>query len=204
MFTGIVQSIGTVVKKQQLKGDLCFVIQTFFKDYQTISLGDSIACDGVCLTVTQLDADKITLDVSRETLAKTTLGSWQIGQRVNLEQSLTLQDKLGGHLVSGHVDALAQCVGIEKSARCTVYRFAIPQHLDKYIVKKGSVALNGVSLTVNTIHDLVFSVNLIPHTLAHTNLGLLKINQQLNIEIDTIARYVEKMIPNFKPNLLNL
>jgi riboflavin synthase len=194
MFTGIIQSVGTVVDKQQKHGDFQFVIQTHFNDMCDVDLGDSIACNGVCLTVTTIVDDKISLDVSLETLSKTQVGEWQIGSAINLEKSLTLKDKLGGHMVSGHVDAVAQCVGIESSARSTVYQFKIPQELDKYIVKKGSVAINGVSLTVNEIQDCVLSVNLIPHTLEQTNLGQLKINDKVNIETDTIARYVEKML----------
>ena len=203
MFTGIIQSVGQVVFKQQTKGDFSFVVKTNFKEVSDIELGDSIACNGVCLTVTEIDGDKISLDISLETLSKTQVADWQIGSAINLEKSLTLKDKLGGHLVSGHVDAVALCVGIETSARSTIYQFKIPQELDKYIVKKGSVALNGVSLTVNKIKDCVLSVNLIPHTLEHTNLSLLKIDDQVNLEIDTIARYVEKMLPDFKSSLVN-
>ncbi len=202
MFTGIIQSVGQVVFKQQTKGDFSFVVKTNFKEVSDIELGDSIACNGVCLTVTEVDGDKISLDVSLETLSKTQVADWQIGSAINLEKSLTLKDKLGGHLVSGHVDAVALCVGIETSARSTIYQFKIPQELDKYIVKKGSVALNGVSLTVNGIKDGVLSVNLIPHTLEQTNLGQLKLDDRVNIEIDTIARYVEKMLPDFKSSLL--
>lgn len=194
MFTGIIQSVGSVVDKQQKQGDFQFIIQTHFNDMHDVELGDSIACNGVCLTVTNIDNDKITLDVSLETLSKTQVGDWQLGSAINLEKSLTLKDKLGGHMVSGHVDAVGQCVDIETSARSTVYQFKIPQKLDKYIVKKGSVAINGVSLTVNEIQDFILSVNLIPHTLEHTNLGQLKLNDTVNIEIDTIARYVEKMV----------
>ena len=194
MFTGIIQSVGEIVSKQQDQGDFHFVIQTNFKKVSDITVGDSIACNGVCLTVTELDGDKISVDVSLETLSKTQVGQWQVGSKINLEKSLSLQDKLGGHMVSGHVDAVAECVGIETSARSTIYQFKVPQELDKYIVKKGSVALNGVSLTVNEIDECVLSVNLIPHTLQQTNLGLLKINEKVNLEIDTIARYVEKMV----------
>ena len=194
MFTGIIQSVGKIVSKQQDQGDFHFVIQTNFKKVSDIAVGDSIACNGVCLTVTELDGDKISVDVSLETLSKTQVGQWQVGSKINLEKSLSLQDKLGGHMVSGHVDAVAECVGIETSARSTIYQFKVPQELDKYIVKKGSVALNGVSLTVNEIDECVLSVNLIPHTLQQTNLGLLKLNEKVNLEIDTIARYVEKMV----------
>ena len=195
MFTGIIQSVGKVVSKQQKQGDYHFVIQTNFPDMSEVEIGDSIACNGVCLTVTTINDDKISVDVSLETLSKTQLGQWQLGSLINLEKSLCLKDKLGGHMVSGHVDAVAQCIDIQSSARSSVYQFKIPKELDKYIVKKGSVAINGVSLTVNEIENQQMSINLIPHTLKHTNLGLLKLNDKVNIEIDTIARYVEKMFP---------
>jgi len=194
MFTGIIQSVGQVVFKQQVQGDFHFVIKTNFKQVSDIAIGDSIACNGVCLTVTELEYDNISVDVSLETLSKTQVEKWKVGSGINLEKSLCLKDKLGGHMVSGHVDAVAVCVGVATSARSTVYQFKIPKELDKYIVKKGSVALNGVSLTVNEIDNCVLSVNLIPHTLQQTNLGLLKLNDKVNIEIDTIARYVEKMV----------
>ena len=194
MFTGIIQSIGKVVSKQAKGGDMQFIIKTFFADMADVDLGDSIACNGVCLTVTHIKKDKISVDVSLETLSKTNLGDWQLETTINLEKSLTLKDKLGGHMVSGHVDAIAKCVDISCSARSSVYQFKIPQALDKYIVKKGSIAINGVSLTVNTIDAYILTVNLIPHTLKHTNLGWLKAGDKVNIEIDTIARYVEKMM----------
>jgi len=194
MFTGLIQSVGQVIEKHQTGGDFQFKIQTDFSDAPDIVLGDSIACNGVCLTVTELFDDIISVDVSLETLSKTQVGEWEIGSAINLEKSLCLKDKLGGHMVSGHVDAVTECIGIESSARSTIYQFKIPTELNKFIVKKGSVALNGVSLTVNEINNCVLSVNLIPHTLEHTNLGLLKIGDKVNLEIDTIARYVEKML----------
>ena len=194
MFTGIIQTVGEIVAKQAKGGDLHFIIQTHFDDMTEVGIGDSIACNGVCLTVTGINGCEISLDVSLETLAKTQLADWQVGDAINLEKSLCLKDKLGGHMVSGHVDAVAECIDIENSARSTIYDFKIPIELDKYIVKKGSIAINGVSLTVNKITDCVMSVNLIPHTLEHTNLGLLTIGDKVNIEIDTIARYVEKML----------
>jgi len=195
MFTGIIQSVGEVVKQQQKSGDFQFIIATNFADMTDVELGDSIAMNGICLTVTEIQNDQITVDVSLETLSLTDATNWQVGTKLNLEKSMRLNDKLGGHMVSGHVDALADCVDIAQSARSTVYQFKIPPVLDKYIVRKGSIAINGVSLTVNEIKDYILSINLIPHTLEHTNLGLLKKSDVVNIEIDTIARYVEKMLP---------
>jgi riboflavin synthase len=194
MFTGIIQSVGEITNKQEKEGDYQFTIDSQFNDMSDVQLGDSIAMNGVCLTVTTLNHTVVTVDVSVETLSLTDVKDWHIGAQLNLEKSMTLQDKIGGHMVSGHVDGLAECVSIESSARSTIYQFKIPESLDKYIVKKGSVAINGVSLTVNEIENNVLSVNLIPHTLDHTNLGLLKTGDQVNIEIDTIARYVEKML----------
>lgn len=194
MFTGIIQSVGHIYNKQEKNGDFQFIIDSQFKDMSDVQLGDSIAMNGVCLTVTSIDETKVTVDVSIETLSLTDVKDWQVGSQLNLEKSMTLQDKIGGHMVSGHVDGLAECMAITSSARSTIYQFKIPESLDKYIVKKGSIAINGVSLTVNEIDKHVLSVNLIPHTIEHTNLGLLKVGDQVNIEIDTIARYVEKML----------
>lgn len=193
MFTGIIQSVGQIVTREKTGDDFRFVIETNFTNMSDVALGDSIAMNGVCLTVTEIDGSKIAADASVETMSKTDVGNWQNGTAINLEKSLTLNDKLGGHMVSGHVDALGKCVRISESGRSFIYSFEIPTHLDKFIVTKGSIGINGVSLTVNTIEDYILTVNLIPHTLEHTNLGTLEVGDQVNIEIDTIARYVEKM-----------
>lgn len=199
MFTGIIQSVGQIVSREPTGDDFRFVIASGFSSMDDVALGDSIAIDGVCLTVTHIDGDNIAADVSVETMSKTNVGNWQVGTKVNLEKSLTLNDKLGGHMVSGHVDALAHCASVEESGRSIVYMFKIPAELDKYVVTKGSIGINGVSLTVNDIEDCVISINLIPHTLEHTNLGELSVGDPVNIEIDTIARYVEKMTrPQFQ------
>lgn len=194
MFTGIIQSIGQVTDKKEVYGDLQFKIKTNFPKPDKITLGDSIAMDGVCLTVTTIENDSVTVDVSVETVNKTTVSHWQIGSQLNLEPAMTLQDQLGGHIVSGHVDAVGQCISRKSSARSEVFEFEIPSHLSKYMVTKGSVAINGVSLTVNSVDQNIIVINLVPHTLQHTNLDELKPGSQVNIEVDTIARYVEKMI----------
>lgn len=194
MFTGIIQSLGEVQSKADRQGDLHFAIKTNFQDMSKVHLGDSIAMDGVCLTVTSIDADVVTVDVSVETVNKTTVADWHEGRVLNLEPALTLQDQLGGHLVSGHVDAVGHCTGRESSARSEVFSFKIPAELDKYVAIKGSITINGTSLTVNTIDQGELSVNLVPHTLEHTNLGTLQPGDAVNIEIDTVARYVEKML----------
>lgn len=198
MFTGIIQSQGQVLDCQDKSGDLWFRIKTHFKQPERIQLGDSIAMDGVCLTVTAIDGDAVDVDVSLETVNKTTVGQWRVGSTLNLEPAMTLQDQLGGHLVSGHVDAVGRCLSRTPSARSEVFAFEIPVALTPYVVTKGSITINGVSLTVNTIEDQVLSVNLVPHTLSHTNLGQLQAGAAVNLEIDTIARYVAKMLqPQF-------
>lgn len=194
MFTGIIQSIGQVTEKKEISGDLRFTVKTNFSQPEKIQLGDSIAMDGVCLTVTDIDHDQVVLDVSVETVNKTSVAHWQVGSSLNLEPAMTLQDQLGGHLVSGHVDAIGQCIDRQPSARSEIFVFEIPAELMKFVVVKGSITINGVSLTVNTVEHNLLSVNLVPHTMTHTNLGALKVNDVVNIEVDTIARYVEKML----------
>lgn len=194
MFTGIIQTIGKVASKTEVQGDLNFRIKTNFNQPEAIKLGDSIAMDGVCLTVTAIDHDVVDVDVSVETVNKTTVNQWQQGTALNLEPAMTLQDQLGGHIVSGHVDAIGHCLKREPSARSEIFTFAIPNDLMKFVVVKGSITINGVSLTVNTVEENAISVNLVPHTMTHTNLGELAAGDAVNIEVDTIARYVEKML----------
>jgi len=200
MFTGIIKSVGQVTDKQEKSGDLRFTVKTNFTQPEKIQLGDSIAMDGVCLTVTEINQDQVDLDVSVETVNKTTVALWQVGSSLNLEPAMTLQDQLGGHLVSGHVDAMGQCISRTPSARSEIFEVKIPTELMKFVVTKGSITINGVSLTVNSIEHNVLSVNLVPHTMIHTNLGALQVDDVVNIEVDTIARYVEKML---QPHLNN-
>lgn len=194
MFTGIIQSIGQVIESEKISGDFRFTIKTNFIYPERIKLGDSIAMDGVCLTVTDIDSDVVAVDVSIETINKTTVKQWQAGSQINLEPAMTLQDQLGGHIVSGHVDAVGQCLNRKSSARSEVFTFEVPEQLIKYMVTKGSVAINGVSLTINSVSANQISINLVPHTLEHTNLDGLQAGSEVNIEVDTIARYVEKML----------
>ena len=200
MFTGIIQSIGQVLEREEKSGDLRFAIKTHSSQPELIKLGDSIAMDGVCLTVTDINGDQVKVDVSVETVEKTTVGDWQVNRLLNLEPALTLQDQLGGHLVSGHVDAIAHCAGRQASARSEIFTFNFPAELARFIVTKGSITINGVSLTVNTVEDNELSVNLVPHTLEHTNLSELQAGDAVNIEIDTIARYVDKMLQPHNTN----
>jgi riboflavin synthase len=194
MFTGIIQSIGQLIESKEISGDYRFDIKTNFPHPEKIKLGDSIAMDGVCLTVTDINKDVVAVDVSVETINKTTVRQWQPGSQINLEPAMTLQDQLGGHIVSGHVDAVGKCLSRESSARSEVFTFEIPEKLNKYMVTKGSVAINGVSLTVNKVFENQISINLVPHTLEHTNLDGLQAGSEVNVEVDTIARYVEKML----------
>lgn len=178
-------------------GDVELVIKTGVDYLEHTALGDSIAVNGCCLTVTRLIGDSFAADVSRETLRVTTLGDWRVGHEVNLEKALRAGDALGGHYVTGHVDGLAEVVGRDGDARSERLRFKLPLRLGRYVAKKGSITLDGVSLTVNEVQDLGQSteleVNLVPHTLAVTALKHYQPGQRINVEVDIIARYLERM-----------
>ena len=191
MFTGIVTGIGTV-RRIARAGDLRAEIGCGW-DMGTVAIGASIACAGVCLTVTDKGADWFGVDISAETLSKTTLGGWAEGTRVNLERSLRVGDELGGHIVSGHVDGVADIAAMAASGDSTVVTVRAPAHLAQYIAAKGSVALDGTSLTVNAVDGADFTVNLIPHTLAVTTWGGVRSGDRVNIEIDMLARYVARL-----------
>jgi riboflavin synthase len=192
MFTGIVSDVGRVLRLR--RGELLdLTIATAF-DTTAIALGASIACSGACLTVVALDPGAFTVQASLETLTRTTLGEWIEGTPVNLEKSLRLGDELGGHLVLGHVDGTAQIVERRPEAESVRFVFEAPGELAPFIAPKGSVALDGVSLTINEVAQNRFGVNIIPHTLACTNLGGLQVGQRMNLEIDLIARYVARLL----------
>jgi riboflavin synthase len=191
MFTGIITDIGTVTARET-RGDTRFQIRTAY-DTGSIAIGASIACSGVCLTVVQKGADWFSVDVSAETLSRTTLGDWQPGAPVNLERSLKVGDELGGHIVSGHVDAVADVVDTRPDGDSLRVQFRAPDDLAGFIAEKGSVTIDGASLTVNSVQGAVFGVNLIPHTQAVTTLGRLKAGGKVNLEIDTLARYVARL-----------
>jgi riboflavin synthase len=169
------------------------VIATPWAETADIPLGASIANNGVCLTVIERDADSFTVQASAETLSKTTLGSWQVGSRVNLERALKLGDELGGHIVSGHVDGVGRVVSITPENESLRWRFDVPRELARFIAPKGSVAINGTSLTVNEVDGTSFGINIIAHTAANTTFGLLQPGDAVNIEIDTLARYVARL-----------
>jgi riboflavin synthase len=193
MFTGIIQAVGRVANLEPVGGDLRITIATGELDLADVALGDSIAVNGVCLTAIALDAGCFSADVSVETLDCTTLGALAAGARVNLEKALRLADRLGGHLVSGHVDGVGEIVAIAPDARSLRWQFAVPAPLARYIAAKGSIAVNGVSLTVNEVDGNRFGVNLIPHTMQHTTFGDLAPGSRVNIEVDLMARYAERL-----------
>jgi riboflavin synthase len=191
MFTGIITDIAEVKKIHQ-RGDTRFEFTTHF-DTSSFEIGASIACNGACLTIVDIGSDWFAVDVSAETLSKTTLGLWEVGVLVNLERPLTLSDELGGHIVSGHIDGVGRVSSIEIEGDSIRYCFEAEKELMKFIAIKGSVAVNGVSLTVNEIFGNTFGVNIIPHTQLNTNFGAIKTEDSVNIEIDMIARYVERL-----------
>jgi len=197
MFTGIVTDVGTVRSAEQ-RGDLRLAIETGY-DLQTVDLGASIACSGVCLTVVDKGEGWFAVDVSAETISKTAADHWRQGAKLNLERALRLGDELGGHIVTGHVDAVAEVVGTCPEGDSTRIGLSVPKHLAPMIAPKGSITLDGASLTVNEVRDAEdgsthFAVNIIPHTAQHTTLGALKRGQQLNVEVDVLARYLDRML----------
>ena len=191
MFTGIVTDIG-VVEALEPRGDLRVRIRTAY-DTVGIELGASICCEGVCLTVVELGAQDFAVDVSAETVSKTNLDRWAPGKGVNLERALKVGDELGGHIVSGHVDGVAEVIGVADEGDSTRVTFRAPEALAKFIAPKGSVALNGTSLTVNEVDGTDFGVNFIPHTKAVTTWGDVAVGDRVNLEIDTLARYVARL-----------
>ena len=192
MFTGIVSDVGRV--RRVRRGELLDLTIATALDTATISLGASVACSGACLTVVAVEPGAFAVQASVETLTSTTLGEWEEGMPVNLEKSLRLGDELGGHLVLGHVDGVARIVERRPEAESVRFAFEAPEELAPFIASKGSVALDGVSLTVNEVAQTRFGVNIIPHTLACTNFGSLRVGHRVNLEIDLIARYVARLL----------
>jgi len=197
MFTGIVQATGTIAKLIAQGGDVSLRISAPSLDLSNTMLGDSIACSGCCLTVTELELQSFGVDVSRESLTGTTLQDWQLGTEINLEKALRAGDALGGHYVSGHVDGIGKVTSIEEDARSLRMEFEIGAPLGRYVARKGSICVDGVSLTVNEVADrngaTLFQVNLIPHTCSQTVLRNYRVGTRANIEIDIIARYLERL-----------
>ena len=193
MFSGIIADIGTITHAEDRDSGLRLTVATRALGLDDVQLGDSIAVNGVCLTVVNIKDNTFIADVSRETL-NCTVGLDMQGARVNLEKALRLSDRLGGHLVSGHVDGVGEVVAFDDLGESSKLSVSVPPSLAKYIAVKGSITLNGVSLTVNEVMGTAFTVNLIPHTLAVTTLSELKAGSKINLEIDLIARYVERML----------
>ncbi|WP_407492846.1 riboflavin synthase [Pseudooceanicola sp. MF1-13] len=193
MFTGIITDVGTI-KEVEKRGDLRARIGTSYAT-DTIDLGASIACDGVCLTVIETGDDWFDVEISAETVSKTNLShnTWTQGRRVNLERALKVGDELGGHIVSGHVDGVAELIALTDDGDSTRATFRAPDELAKFIAPKGSVTLNGTSLTVNDVDGATFGINMIPHTKSVTTWGQAKVGDQINLEIDTLARYVARL-----------
>lgn len=194
MFTGIVTALGTIREIVPIGAgrDMRLVIAAPWPDTAVIAIGASVACSGCCLTVVETGADWFAVEVSAETLANTKLGRWTVGTRVNLERSLKIGDEIGGHIVSGHVDGLAETLSATPENGSTRWRFRVPQELARFIARKGSIAIDGVSLTVNDADHDSFGVNIIPHTSSVTGFGTLQPGDVVNIEIDMLARYVAR------------
>lgn len=194
MFTGIIEAVGTVRAIEPRGGDVRLSIATGKLDLGDVKLGDSIATNGVCLTAVVLPGDGFVADVSTETLTRSTLKSLKVGDRVNLEKALTPQSRLGGHIVSGHVDGIGEVVGRDVSARAVLFRIKAPDELAKYIAEKGSITTDGISLTVNGLRGAEFDLTIVPHTVQETNIAGWTVGTKVNLEVDVIARYLERLL----------
>ncbi|RKZ97034.1 MAG: riboflavin synthase [Gammaproteobacteria bacterium] len=195
MFTGIIAAIGKIEVVQAKGGDLRLQVSTQQLDLADVKLGDSVAINGVCLTVVDISGATLSFDVSRESLDRTSLGAVQTGSEVNLEKALAVGDRLGGHFVSGHVDGLGTVISRQESARSVQFRFEVPTGLERYIAEKGSICIDGTSLTVNNVADNWFEVNIIPHTMQETIMSNYQVGTKVNLEVDLIARYLERLLP---------
>jgi riboflavin synthase len=194
MFTGIIEAVGEIVTCEDRGGDLRLRVKTNSLDLTDVQLGDSIATNGVCLTVVELSGDGYVADVSVETLNLTTVAGWKSGAAVNLEKALTPQTRLGGHMVSGHVDGLGEVVSRCRDARSERFTIRAPKELAKYIAHKGSITVDGTSLTVNQIDGTDFELNIVPHTIEKTVIGHYQAGTKVNLEVDVIARYLERLL----------
>ena len=193
MFTGIIEATGRIARIEPRGGDVRLIVEAASLGLDDVAIGDSISVSGVCLTAIALDGDTFAADVSNETLSVTSLGALAVGAAVNLEKAMRLSDRLGGHLVSGHVDGVGRVVSVEPDARSQRWTFELPAELARYVASKGSIAIDGVSLTVNEVDDRRFGVNLIPHTVEVTTFRDRRAGDSVNIEVDLVARYVERL-----------
>lgn len=194
MFTGIIEALGEIVATEPKGGDLRIRVNSADLDLSDVQLGDSIATNGVCLTVVELPGDGYWADVSVETINCTTVKDWQVGNAVNLEKALTPETRLGGHIVSGHVDGVGEVVRRDKDARSERFTVRAPKELAKYIAHKGSITVDGTSLTVNAVNGAEFELNIVPHTIEKTVFRTYKAGTQVNLEVDVIARYLERLL----------
>ena len=194
MFTGIIEAVGEIVACEPRGGDVRLKVKTNDLDLAGIQLGDSIATNGVCLTVVELPGDGYVADVSSESLAMTTISDWSEGTAVNLELALMPKSRLGGHMVSGHVDGVGEVISRHPDARSERFRLRAPKALAKYIAHKGSITVDGTSLTVNKVEGAEFELNIVPHTLENTVMGTYQPGTRVNLEVDVIARYLERLL----------
>lgn len=193
MFTGIVSAIGEIIDLEHRQGDVRLSISAPELGFDDVKLGDSIACSGVCLTAVELTEQGFIADVSVETLSLTTIADWQVSSRINLEKAMQASDRFGGHIVSGHVDGIGEVLSLHEDARSWRFRIKAPVSLTKYIAQKGSITLDGTSLTVNAVEKNEFEVNIVPHTMLHTVFGDYQVGTRVNLEVDLIARYLERL-----------
>ena len=193
MFTGIIESLGKVESLQSVGGDVRLRIGTDL-DMSDVHLGDSIATNGICLTVIEWGENWYAADVSRESLNRTTLGTWKVGQPVNVEKAMLPTTRFGGHIVSGHVDAVGEITLVREDVRSIYYEVTAPAEIAKYLAEKGSVTVDGISLTINHLRGNIISLNLIPHTAERTNIGTWKTGAKVNLEVDVLARYIERLM----------
>jgi riboflavin synthase len=203
MFTGIIAAIGQVTSVTPSGGDMRLKVATQKLDLSDVSLGDSIATNGVCLTVVELDEAHVGFDVSKESLERTALSQIAAGSAVNLEKALAVGDRLGGHMVSGHVDGLGKVLQLTPSARSVQFRIEVPANLERYVAEKGSITIDGVSLTVNQVGPGWFDINIIPHTMQETIIKEYNVGTMVNLEVDLIARYLERLLPGQSSGFVN-
>ena len=194
MFTGIISAIGDIAELEQRDGDVRLTIHTGNLSLVDVHLGDSIACNGACLTAVELTGEGFIADVSVETLNLTTIVNWQVGNRINLEKAMQASDRFGGHIVSGHVDGIGEVISLHEDARSWRFRIRAPRELAKYIAHKGSITVDGTSLTINKVEGAEFELNIVPHTMTHTVMGDYKVGTKVNLEVDLVARYLERLL----------
>ena len=193
MFTGIISAIGEIAELEHRQGDVRLSIQAPELGFDDVRLGDSIACNGVCLTAVELIEKGFIADVSVETLSLTTIEYWKLNTRINLEKAMQASDRFGGHIVSGHVDGIGEVVSLHEDARSWRFTIKAPANLAKYIAQKGSITVDGTSLTVNAVKGSEFEMNIVPHTMIHTIISDYKVGTKVNLEVDLIARYLERL-----------